>query len=99
VPPPTSTAGGVKPTAGLSVGVGHGWAVQLGSFASRDNADKLARQWKVQGFSVYVSSVGAGRAERYRVRIGPLADHDGAAQTVGKLKALGQAASIVRPGA
>jgi cell division septation protein DedD len=79
--------------------MGHAWAVQLGSFASRDNADKLMRQWKGQGFSVYVSSVGAGRAARHRVRIGPLADHDGAAQTVAKLKSLGQAASIVKPGA
>ena len=104
VPPPTSTPGGAKPAAGvpgaaLPAAAGRGWSVQLGSFASRDNADKLVRQWKGQGFPVYVSSVGAGRAERYRVRIGPLADHDGAAQTVGKLKSLGQAASIVKPGA
>jgi DedD protein len=93
-PSPTSTSGGAKAAA-----VGHAWSVQLGSFASHDNADKLVRQWKGQGFSVYVSSVGAGRAARYRVRIGPLADHEGAAQTVAKLKSLGQAASIVRPGA
>ena len=104
VPSPTSIPGGAKSAAGVSgaglpAGVGHVWAVQLGSFASRDNADKLVRQWKGQGFSVYVSSVGAGSAARHRVRIGPLADHEGAAQTVAKLKSMGQAASIVRPGA
>jgi cell division septation protein DedD len=101
---PRSTPGGAKPAArapaaGLPAAVGHGWAVQLGNFASRDNADKLVRQLKGQGFSVYVSSVGVGHAARYRVRIGPMADHEGAAQTVAKLKSLGQAASIVRPGA
>ena len=114
VPSPTSTPGGAKSAAGvagaglpgaglpganLPAAVGHAWAVQLGSFASRDNADKLVRQLKGQGFSVYVSSVGAGTAARHRVRVGPLADHEGAAQTVAKLKSLGQAASIVRPGA
>ena len=77
----------------------HSWAVQLGSFARRDNADKLVRQLKAQGFSVYVSPTGSGAAERYRARIGPLLDHEAAAQMVGKLKSLGQAASIVRPGA
>jgi DedD protein len=114
VPPPTSTPGGAKsgagppaadppatrlPGAALQSVVGRAWAVQLGSFASRDNADKLVRQWRGLGFSVYVSSVGAGTAARHRVRIGPLADHESAAQTVAKLKSLGQTASIVRPGA
>ena len=70
----------------------------MGSFASRDNADKLVRQLKGQGFTVYVSSNGAGAAMRHRVRIGPLADRAAAAQTVAKLKSLGQAASIVAPG-
>ena len=93
-PSPTSMPGGAKPAV-----AGHSWAVQLGSFASRDNADKLVRQLKGQSFSVYVSAAGSGPAARYRVRIGPLADHESAAQTVAKLKSLGQAASIVRPGA
>lgn len=94
LPLPTSMPGGAKPAA-----PGHSWAVQLGSFASRDNADKLVRQLKGQAFSVYVSSAGSGPAARYRVRVGPLADHESAAETVAKLKSLGQAASIVRPGA
>ncbi len=92
--PPTSLPGGSKSASG-----GRAWAVQLGSFANRDNADKLVRQWKGQGFMVYVSPIGSGSASRYRVRVGPLADHGAAAQTVAKLKALGQPASIVQPGA
>ena len=73
------------------------WAVQLGSFASRANVDKLVHQLKAQGFAVYVLSGGAGASVRYRVRIGPLADRGAAAQAVVKLKGLGHTASIVPP--
>jgi DedD protein len=75
-PPPKSAAAAAKPAM-----AGHAWAVQLGSFASRDNADKLLRQLRAQGFSVYLSSGGSGPSPRYRVRIGPM----------------GHAASIVPP--
>ena len=77
---------------------GHTWAVQLGSFVSRDNADKLARQLRAQGFGVYVLPGGSGSLLRYRVRIGPMPDRPAAAQTVAKLKSLGQVASLVPPG-
>ena len=76
-----------------------GWTVQLGSFASRSNADKLARKVKGQGFAVFVLSSGSGTAERYRVRIGPLADRGAATQAAAKLKALGHIGSLVPPAA
>ena len=80
---------------------GKAWAVQLGSFASRGNADKLVHQLKAQGtaqgFSVYVVSGGSGASLRYRVRIGPMADRGTAAQAVAKLKSAGQVASLVPP--
>jgi DedD protein len=90
--PPTSTVSAEKPAI-----AGHAWTVQLGSFASHDNADKLLRQLRAQGFAAFVSSGGSGPSLRYRVRIGPMADRGAAAQTVAKLKALGHAASIVAP--
>jgi len=71
--------------------------VQLGSFASRGNADKLARQLKAKGFAVYVQSSGARTSLRYRVRIGPMADREAAERTVARLKAQGHVASIVSP--
>ena len=77
---------------------GHSWAVQLGSFVSRDNADKLARQLRAQGFGVYVLPGGSGPLLRYRVRIGPMPDRSAAAQTLAKLKSLGQVASLIPPG-
>jgi cell division septation protein DedD len=75
----------------------HHWAVQLGSFASRANAEKLVRQRKPHDDSLYVSSSGKGAALRYRVRIGPLADRDAAERVVAKLKKEGQSASLVPP--
>jgi DedD protein len=91
-PPPTSAATAAKPAA-----AGHSWAVQLGSFASHANADKLVRQLKAQGFSVYVLSGGSGPSLRYRVRVGPMADRSAAAQAAVRLKSLGHVGSLVSP--
>jgi DedD protein len=90
--PPTSPVAAGKPAM-----AGRAWTVQLGSFASHDNADKLLRQLRAQGFAALVSPSGSGPSLRYRVRIGPMADRGAAAQTVAKLKVLGHPASIVAP--
>lgn len=76
---------------------GGAWAVQLGSFASRANADKLVRRLKAQGFSVYAVSGGPSASVGYRVRVGPVADRGAAAQTAARLKALGYRPSLVPP--
>ena len=93
-PPPAPTSAGV---ASKPPSAGHAWAVQLGSFASRANAEKLVRQLKAQGYSVYLVSSGSKRALRYRVRIGPLSDRAAAVQAIAKLKVSGHAASVVAP--
>ncbi|MGA2342701.1 MAG: SPOR domain-containing protein [Steroidobacteraceae bacterium] len=72
-----------------------GWTVQLGSFASRANAEKLLHQLPGNGF--YVISSGSGPSLRYRVRIGPFTDRSAAARAVTKLKTEGHAATIVTP--
>jgi DedD protein len=94
-PPPISKAGSGHSEASH----GSGWSVQLGSFASRANADNLVRQLKGQGFAVYVVSGGSGAATRHRVRVGPLPDRDAAERTAAKLKTLGHASSLMSPGA
>jgi DedD protein len=76
---------------------GQAFTVQLGSFANRNNAEKLVHQLKAQGFSIYMNAEGSGAAARYRVRVGPLADRDAAERTIAKLKGLGHAATIVSP--
>jgi DedD protein len=96
VPAPTTPANAVVSKAAAA---NRGWAVQLGSFASRSNADKLARQVRGQGFTVLVLSSGSGATARYRVRVGPLADRGAATQTAARLKSLGHAGSLVSPGA
>jgi DedD protein len=75
------------------------WSVQLGSFASRANADNLMRQLKSQGFAAFILTSGSGQTARYRVRVGPLEDRDSAERTAAKLKALKHISSIVTPGA
>jgi DedD protein len=74
------------------------WAVQLGSFANRANADNFVHQLKAQGLTAYVSSGGSGPSLRYRVRIGPLANREAADRTASKLKSLGHVSTIVAPG-
>ena len=73
------------------------WSVQLGSFSSRANADKLVHQLKARGLSAYVVSSGSGSSARFKVRIGPLADRAAAEREVGQLKAAGHAATVVAP--
>lgn len=74
------------------------WAVQLGSFISRTNADNLVHQLKAQGLTASVSSGGSGQSLRYRVRMGPFADREAAGRTAAKLKSLKHDSTIVAPG-
>ena len=74
-----------------------GWTVQLGSFASKANAESLMRQLKSEGFNVYLSPVGNAAAQRYRVRLGPIADRGSAAGIMAKLQAHRHASTLVPP--
>jgi DedD protein len=94
---PAATAKPVETATPTPISTRAAWAVQLGSFASRTNADNLSRQLKGQGFSVYVLSGGSGASVRYRVRVGPLADRDSAERTAAKLKSIGHVSSLVAP--
>jgi cell division protein FtsN len=68
--------------------------VQLGSFASHANADRLARQVRAQGFPVSVSQGSSGQ-HLYRVRVGPAHDHAAATQLAQQLRASGHTGSVV----
>jgi DedD protein len=74
------------------------WAVQLGSFANRANADNLVHQLKVQGLTANVSSGGSGQSLRFRVRMGPYADREAAERTAARLKSLKHDSTLVAPG-
>ncbi len=73
------------------------WSVQLGSFSSKANADKLVHQLKARGMPAYVISSGSGSSSRYRVRVGPMPDRETAEREVQKLKAAGHTAAVVGP--
>ena len=73
------------------------WWTQLGSFSSRDNAQKLGQQLRAAGFNVDVSKVRAGGKELFRVRAGPVADRTEAVALQGRLKAAGHKSTLVAP--
>jgi cell division septation protein DedD len=99
VPAPVEHATAVQPApppapateAAVSSGA---YLVQLGSFASRDNADRLAKQVRSQGFAVSVARGTSGR-HLYKVLVGPAHDHAAAVQLEAKLHAAGHTGSIV----
>ena len=74
-----------------------GWTVQLGSFASKANAESLVRQLKSEGFNVYIASVGSASARRYRVRLGPITDRGAASAVMAKLHAQRHSSTLLAP--
>lgn len=73
------------------------WWVQLGSFSSADNAQRLARELRAKGFSIEVSAVKSGGKELHRVRAGPEADRNAATGLRTRLAAAGQQGTLVAP--
>jgi cell division septation protein DedD len=69
--------------------------IQLGSFASRANAEHLARELRGKGFKASVSESSGGGRKLYRVRVGPTSDRAAADALAAKLRALGRPGSIV----
>jgi len=95
MPAKSGRASAVAASAGNSVAGDSGaWMVQLGSFASRTNAERLAGQVRAGGFKVSVSQGSSGR-RLYRVRVGPAHDREAATQLAVKLRAAGHSGSIV----
>jgi DedD protein len=94
LPPPSTPSASAAAPSPPAAGDAGGWMVQLGSFASRANAEHLAQKVHAQGFAVSVSQGSSGR-RLYRVRVGPARDRAGAAQLEQKLRASGHSGSIV----
>lgn len=74
-----------------------GWAVQVGSFASRENAERLTRELKGKGFAATVSE-SSGKGKRlWRVRVGPEGDRAAAVALGAKLRSAGHSGGSVVP--
>jgi DedD protein len=71
------------------------FVVQLGSFASRANADGLVRDMTAKGFTAFVAPITSNGRELFRVRVGPVRDRAAAEALAAELKRAGQSGSIV----
>jgi DedD protein len=83
------------PSAATPAGSGAAaYVVQLGSFANRANAERLAQQVHALGYPVGVSRGTTGR-RLYRVQVGPTHDRAAAEQTAERLRAQGHKGAVV----
>jgi len=81
-----------------AVPTSRGWAVQLGSFASRATADRMASDVTSQGHKAFVMPVKTGTSTLYRVRIGPFTDRGVANEVLRDVKSrVANAAVVAHP--
>jgi cell division septation protein DedD len=72
------------------------FVVQLGSFSSRENAERLVREMTAKGFATFIAPpIKTNGRELYRVRVGPTRDRASAEALAAQLKRMGQSGSIV----
>ncbi len=71
------------------------WAVQLGSFSERENAERLAVKLKEQKFAAFLSQAPAESGSFHRVRIGPLKDRESADALTERLQKAGHEGRVV----
>ena len=81
-----------KPAANSSTGM---WAVQLGSFSNKDNADKLAAELRKQGYAAFLSQLRTTNGLMHRVRVGPQKDRESAEAMAARLARAGQEGKVV----
>lgn len=82
-PPPPATS-----TTGM-------WAVQLGSFSNKENAEKLAADLRKQGYAAFLSQLATDSGQLHRVRIGPQKDRESAEAMASRLLKVGHKGQVV----
>ncbi len=71
------------------------WAVQLGSFSNKQNAEKLAADLRGNGYAAFISRSSTNTGSWHRVRIGPQKDRENAETVARKLAAEGHKGQVV----
>jgi len=71
------------------------WAVQLGSFSNKENAEKLAADLRKQGYAAFLSQLQTDTGQLHRVRIGPQKDRESAEAMAGRLLKVGHKGQVV----
>jgi len=67
---PAAKESGVDGSTDTRVGL-TAWAIQLGSFASQENASKLVERLRASGYSAFLEKVFSEDKAVFRVRVGP----------------------------
>lgn len=80
-----------------AAGDGQLWAVQVGSFSSRENAQRLASELRGRGLLAFLSQIESDGQILHRVRVGPQASRAEAAEVAAALQASGQGTPAVVP--
>ena len=89
--PPVDQAA-VEPAVSSTTGM---WAVQLGSFGKRENAETLAADLRKRGFLPFLSKLSTSSGELHRVRIGPQKDRESAEAVAAELQKAGKKGQVV----
>ncbi len=71
------------------------WAVQLGSFSNKENAEKLAADLRKQGYAAFLSQLATDSGQLHRVRIGPQKDRQSAEAMANRLLKVGHKGQVV----
>ena len=71
------------------------WAVQLGSFSNKQNAEKLAADLRKQGYAAFLSQLKTSSGQLHRVRIGPQKDRESAEAMAARLLKVNHKGQVV----
>jgi DedD protein len=71
------------------------WAVQMGSFSSQANADRLAADLRKAGYAAFLSQLDTSSGKLHRVRVGPQKNRSEAEGVASKLAAIGHKGQVV----
>ena len=93
---PTPAPAGV-PRSADEASAGGRWAVQVGAFKNRDQAESVQRRLSGSGYAVSVTSVAASDGLRYRVRLGGYGSRGEAEQVAARLRSGGGLSTFVTP--
>jgi DedD protein len=75
-----------------------GYAVQIGSFGNKDNADQVAAGLSGEGYAVFVMQVKTATGSVYRVNAGPRATRDAAEKLAAVISKTGRSVMVVELG-
>ena len=90
--PAPKVAASAPPPAASTTGM---WAVQLGSFSNKANAEKLAADLRKQGYAAFLSQLATDSGQLHRVRIGPQKDRESAEAMAERLVKVGHKGQVV----